>query len=293
MSGGGSANQSKSKNSSSYNERVWEGQEDALKDVYTQAGDLFGDTKSQFAGLNDQAVENQQKVFEASQPHWQNQMQGGAYKDMNLGQNVMRSLNDSMNQPTAMQDIYGSVMGGQGNNYADAMKQTYVDDANRSMENMNSTLDARAAGSGMGGSSRHGVAQGVGMRGINDRLQNNLARTGYETFDKDLQNKLKIAQQADQGTLQRQQMMTGMLGSQNKTMNQGLLGGQNQQNLNMGQYDPGMKPWEAMGQYANAVGRPTVLGSGQSEGESSGWGMTGYGGVGPSGGGGGGGGGGG
>jgi len=288
MSGGGSANQSKSKNSSSYNERVWEGQEDALKDVYTQAGDLFGDTKSQFAGLNDQAVENQQKVFDASQPHWQNQMQGGAYKDMNLGQNVMRSLNDSMNQPTAMQDIYGSVMGGQGNNYADAMKQTYVDDANRSMENMNSTLDARAAGAGMGGSSRHGVAQGVGMRGINDRLQDNLARTGYETFDTDLQNKLRIAQQADQSTLQRQQMMTGMLGSQNQTMNQGLLGGQNQQTMNMGQYDPGMKPWEAMGQYGNAVGRPTILGSGQSKGSSSGWGMTGYGGVGPSGGGGGG-----
>ena len=211
--GGGSFSKNKSKNSSSYNDRVWKGQEPALKDVYGQAGDLFRDTNSQFADLNGQAVENQQQVFEAAQPHWQNQMQGGAYRDMNLDQNVMRSLNDSMNQPTAMQDIYGSVMGGQGNNYADAMKQTYVDDANRSMENMNATLDARAAGNGMGGSSRHGVAQGVGMRGINDRLQDNLARTGYETFDKDLQNKLRIAQQADQSTLQRQQMMAGMLGS--------------------------------------------------------------------------------
>jgi len=276
MSGGGSFNKSKSSNSSSYQDKVWKGQQGALKDVYGQAGDLFRDTNSQFAGLNGQAVENQQQVFEQSMPNWQNQMQGGAYKDMNLDQNVMRSLNDSLNQPTAMQDIYGSVMGGQGNNYADAMKETYVNDASRAMEHMNSNLDARAAGAGMGGSSRHGVAQGLGMRDINENLQNNMARTGYETFDKDLQNKLKIAQQADQGTLQRQQMIAGMLGSQNKTMNQGLLGGQNQQTMNMGQYDPGMKPWEAMGQYANAVGRPTILGSGQSKGSSNGMSMSGY-----------------
>ena len=272
--GGGSFSKNKSKNSSSYNDRVWKGQEPALKDVYGQAGDLFRDTNTGFADLNGQAVENQQQVFEAAQPHWQNQMQGGAYRDMNLDQNVMRSLNDSMNQPTAMQDINSMIMGGSGNNYADAMRNQYTTDANRAMDNMNANLDARAAGAGMGGSSRHGVAQGMGMRDINENLQRNMANVGYNTFDKDLDRKLRIAQQADQNTFGRQKMMADMLGGSQTAMTQGLQQGQGQQELNMGQYAPYNQPWAPAESRANITGRPTVLGSGTSSGSSSGWGFN-------------------
>jgi hypothetical protein len=150
----------------------------------------------------------------------------------------MGSLNQSMNNPSAMSEINAMTMGGEGNNYADAMKESYISDANRAQEQMLGNTDARAAASGMSGGSRHGMMQGLGMEGINDQLQKNLAQTGYDTFDKDLNRKLEIAGQADANTFGRQQMMSGMLGQQQNTMNQGIQGGQNMQNLNMGQFAP-------------------------------------------------------
>jgi len=287
MSGGGSFNKSKSNNSSSYQDSVWGGQSPYLKDMYKQAGNLFGQTNQGMQGLMPGAVQDMQGIFQGSQPYWQDQMQGGAYKDMGLQNQLMDSLQQSQNNPSAMSEMNAMIMGGEGNNYADAMKDQYVKDANRASDNMMSNLDARAAASGMSGGSRHGMAQGEGMRGINDQLQSQMANTGFNTFDKDLDRKLQIASQADQGTLARQQMMSGMIGQQQQAQQGGLNFGRNMQNMNMGQFSPYNAPWQPMGQYANAIGRPTILGSGQSKGSSSGWGMSGYGGVGPSGGGGG------
>ena len=187
---------------------------------------------------------------------------------MGLQNQLMGSLNQSMNQPSAMSQINAMTMGGEGNNYADAMKDQYIQDANRAQENMLANTDARAAASGMSGGSRHGMMQGLGMEGINDSLQSNLAKTGYDTFDADLQRKLDIAQQADQGNLARQQMMSGMIGQQNQAQQGAIQGGQNMQNINMGQYAPQMMPWDAMGQYGNVIGRPTILGSGSQSGSS-------------------------
>ncbi len=66
-----------------------------------------------------------------------------------------------------------------------------------------------------------------------------------------------------------------MLGSQQQTQNQGIQGGQGMQNLGMGQFNPYMAPWQAMGQYANTIGRPTILSEGTMSGESSSKGASG------------------
>jgi hypothetical protein len=182
----------------------------------------------------------------------------------------MNSLNQSSNNPSAMQDINAMIMGGEGNNYADAMKDSYMQDANRAQEMMLANTDARATASGMSGGSRHGIAQGLGMEGINDQLQDNLTKTGFDTFDKDLQRKLQIAGQADQNNFGRQNMMADMIANMQNTSNQGVAGSQNQQNLNMGQFAPMNAPWDAAGQYGNIVGRPTILGSGSQGGNASG-----------------------
>ena len=127
------------------------------------------------------------------------------------------------------------------------------------------------------GSVGYFVAQG--MYDINSNLQKNLADVGYNTFDKDLQNKLNIAQQADQGTLARQQLMSNMLGQQ-QGVSTGALGmGQNMQNLGMGSFAPSMMPWQNNSNYANALGSPTVLNSGSSSGNSNAMGMGGGGGA--------------
>ena len=275
MAFGLSFSKKKAKDTSSFNERVWGPQADFLKQLYGDSSQLFQDTQQNMTGLNGQAVQNQQNVYNQSSPHWQNQMAGGAYRDMNLGQNMMRSLNESSNSPSAMQEMNNMIMGGSGNNYADALQGQIMESGQRVSDQMNASLDARAAGAGMGGSSRHGVSQGIQQRGINDAMQREMAKTGYNTFDKDLDRKLQIASQADQANFGRQQMMSNMLNQQQGAMNQGLLGGMNQQNLNMGQYNPYTQIWDPMMANAQVVGQPTVLGSGQRSASNSGWGFSG------------------
>ncbi len=265
---GGTKSDSSSGSEASYQDSVWGGQTPYLKSLYGAAQNLFGQTNQGMQGLIPGSVSGQQQIAQQAQPAWQNQMQGGVYQDMGLQNQLMTSLNQSMNQPSAMTDINAMIMGGEGNNYADAMREQYVNDANRAQQSMMSNLDARAVGSGMSGSSRQGVATARGMENINQNLQQNMANVGYQSFDKDLDRKLAIAQQADQGTFNRQQLMSNMLGQQQGTINTGIQGGINQQQMNLGQFAPYMMPWDAMSSYANAVGRPTILGSGSQSGSS-------------------------
>ena len=161
------------------------------------------------------------------------------------------------------------IMGNDGNNYADAMKNQMQEDANYAQNNMLANTDARAAASGMSGGSRHGIVQAKGMDDINTNLQRNLTEVGFQTFDKDLDRKLAIAGMADSNTLQRQGMLSGMINDQQSTADQAIQGGQDMQAMNMGQYAPQMMPWEAMDAYGNAIGAPTVLASGKSSGSGS------------------------
>ncbi len=277
--GGGSLGMagSDSSSASAYNQRVWGPQSKAFKKLFKHAEGLYGGQIGDILAALPGAIQGQKDIYGQAQGGWQDQLQGGAYKDMGLQKQLGDSLKQSFNSPTATQEINNMIMGGKGNNYADAMKQTYMRDAQNAQDQMLSTLDARVAGGGLPGSSRHGVATSLGMRDINQNLQGNLARTGYETFDKDLTRKLGIAQQADQGTLARQQMLSGMIGQQNQAQQQGLNFGQNMQGLNMGQFQPYSMPWASLGSYSNILGNPVVLNSGNSSSSSDSKGMSGSG----------------
>lgn len=272
MSGGGAfgLGGNKSNDQSSFNQDVWGTQGDALKNLYSQVGNLFDSTSGWMKNRMGSASDYMDNIAQGAQPAWKQQMQGGAFANPDLMNQLMRSITASNNQPSATSEINAMVMGGEGNNYADAMKQSYMEDANKAQEMMLANTDARAAASGMSGGSRHGIMQAQGMDDINTNLQQNLARTGYGSFDRDLDRKLQIAGQADQGTLARQQMMQQMLGSQQQAMSEGLAGSQGMQNLGMGQFSPYMAPWQVAGAYSNAIGAPTVLGSGSSNASSKG-----------------------
>lgn len=260
--------QANAKNNSNMQQQVNAPQNAALTNLYSTAGNVFNQNQQFNNQGQDMALKNAQNVVDTSMPAWQQQLNGGAYQNLGIGDSLMSSLNQSLNNPTATQQIYGSVMGGNGNNYADAMKASYIGDANRAADNMNRTLDARATGSGMSGGSRQGVAQAQGYYDINSNLQHQLAQTGYNTFDKDLQNKLMIAGQADQGTLARQQMMSSMLGQQNAASTDALGMGESMQNLGLGTMAPASAGWGNLQGLASAIGSPTVLSSGQSAGSS-------------------------
>jgi len=265
----GGSSKSDSSSRATYQDKVWGAQTPYLQSMYGKAGGLYDQTAQQAAGYIPQAIEGMNNTQQQTQAPWLDQLQGGAYRDMGLQNSLMGSLNQSMNQPSAMSEINGMIMGGDGNNYADAMKASFQSDAQRAQDQMLQSMDARAAASGMSGGSRHGTAISQGMRGINENLQRNMANVGYGTFDKDLDRKLAIAGQADQNTLARQQMMSGMIGQQQNTQNTGIQNGQLQQQMQMGQFAPMTVPWDMMGEYANVLGRPTILGSGSQSGNSS------------------------
>ena len=278
MSGSGAFGYSQNKNNSqqgsAFSQDVWSPQGDALKNLYGQMGNLFNNLGGQMTGAIGGATDYMNNAANTANTGWNNQMQGGAYSGLGIGNQLMSSLNQSANNPSAMQEVNNMIMGGSGNNYADAMKGQYINDANRATQNMLGNLDARAAASGMSGGSRHGLATAQGMQDINSNLQSQLAQTGYNTFDKDLDRKLQIAGQADSNNLARQQMMSNMLGQQNSTMNSAVDNSANIQNLGLGSMSAYMAPWQMASAYTNTIGAPTVLGSGSSQGNSSGKGMA-------------------
>lgn len=239
-----------------------------LQQLYQAAQNMFNNQQGATGQAQQQAGKYINKVNNSALPAWQNQLGGGAYADVN-GQQIQNQLAQSLNDPSKTSQIYAQMMGGQGNNYADAMKDSYMRDANLAQSQMLSNLDARASGAGMMGSSRQGVAQGLGMQGINKNLQDELAQTGFSTFDKDLQNKLGIAQQADQNTLARQGMLQNMLQNKQAAMQGGIQGSSGMQNLGMGSFAPASAPWQQIQQWANTLGGPTILNNGSSSG--TGW----------------------
>jgi hypothetical protein len=280
MSGSAAGSKSKSKNSFEFGQDIPLFQQTALTRLYNTANKLFNTTNNQMQPLVGDVSSTNSEIYKNTLPALNNALQGGQFSDPAFKDQLMSSLRTSLNSPSSTQQIYGSIMGGSGNNYADAMKASFVGDANRATDNMLANLDARATASGMSGSSRHGLAQARGLYDINSNLQKNLADVGYNTFDKDLTNKLNIAQQADSNTLSRQQMLQQMLGSAQDTSNNaiGSLGSATQ-NLGMGTFAPFMAPWDALNNYAAAIGSPTVLSSGSGAGRGSSKGASASGGI--------------
>jgi hypothetical protein len=276
MSGYGGMSTSSSSNRSNsggqFGQNVWKGQGNALKDLYSAAGGFFGSQQNMMPWAQGFA----QQAGNSAMPAYQGMLNGGAYSGVDSAA-IQKSLQDSLGQPSNMQTINNMIMGGAGNNYADAMRSVYQTDANRAQQNMLNNIESRTSSVGMPGSSREAIAKGIGMTDINRNLQSNLADVGYKTFDADLNRKLSIAQQADQATLSRQQMLNDLLAGKQNAMSGGL--GMMPQFGSFGMNAAG-SPFQQWGQL---LGAPTVLGSGsnfgQSMGNSSGFGMQGGGGM--------------
>lgn len=302
-----------------FNQNIWSGQNGPLTNMYDRAGNLYKSNNQAISALKPEITGTMRDTRDTATGAWKDALAGGAYSDINTdnlvssldrsmasgvpeaSSSLIGSLNNSLNReftpsgPTNTQRIYNQIMGGEGNNYADAMKGQYLADANLAQQNMLSNLDARTGASGMTGSSRQGIAQGLGLQGINRNLQEQLARTGYETFDKDLSNKLSIAEQADTNNLNRENMylsdtaraqglgfdelnnsrsatladrsgardaMGNLVGAKEATSNNAMNFSDAIANLGMGILEPLMAKWGNMAGYSGTIGGPTILNSG-------------------------------
>ncbi len=279
----GSLGKSKSDSSNQFGQDVWGPQGDALGGFYDQIGGamgglLGGGSKggkggggTGMMGRVPGAADQMQGIADQANPAWQQQLNGGAYAGMDLQGMYGDALQGGGNE----QFMNESIMGGAGNNYADAMRGQMQQDSNTRLGQNLASNDARAAGNGMSGSSRHGITE----RGIYDESEQNLGRMqtqmGFNTFDKDLDRKLGIAQRADEFDMGRLNNVSGMMNNQQGAMSGGLDFGQNMQGMGMGQFAPYMAPGSMMGQYSNMYGSPTVLGSGGGNSNAKGFGMSG------------------
>ena len=276
MGGSLGKSESESQNQSQFDQNVWGGQGGALQNLYSSLGGLFNQTNQQQQGQIPGAIQQQQGIFDQANPAWQQQLGGGAFQGMDLQQNYRDALTGGGNEQWLDQNI----MGGAGNNYAQAMKGQLQDDSSQRLGRNLAMSDARASGAGMGGSSRHGLLQARMAEDESKNLANQQTNIGFNTFDKDLDRKLGIAQRADQFDFGRLQNVSGMLGQQQNAMQGGLQMGGDMQGLGMGQFAPSMAPWEAAGQYSQNIGRPTVLSSGAGSGASDSKGFGASGGIG-------------
>ena len=273
--GGGSFGKSESsaEQGAQFSQDIPQFQQQALTQLYQDVGNLFGKGLDQMGQQIPGAIDQQQQVFEASMPAYQRQLQGGAYAGMPLQQQYAQALQGG----GAEQDLQAMIMGGAGNNYAQAMQDQLAGDAMDRLGRGFAAADLRASQAGQPGSSRHGLLQARMAQDELDRLADQQTNIGYQTFDQDLQRKLDIARRADQFDMARLNATQQALAGQQGAMQGGLNFGQGQQALGMGQFNPTMAPFQMVAPYAGAIGSPTVLSSGQSSATSDSKGKSGSG----------------
>lgn len=302
MGGGGSVGKSESdsSNSSQFNQDVWGPQGQALGGLYDSIGSTMGSLlgspggggagkggggggggKGGGSGMMGQipgAVQQQQGIFNDANSAWGNQLQGGAYSGMDTQGQYESALGGGGNE----QFMNESIMGGAGNNYVDAMKNQLQNDSNERLGQNLAMNDGRAAGYGQSGSSRHGITEGQLYDDSERSLSRQQTQMGFDTFDKDLDRKLGIAQRADQFDMGVLNTTSGNLQNANNAMTGGIDATGNMQGAGMGQFAPYSAPSNMMSGFANMIGSPTVLGSGSGSGSSNakGFGASGQGGAG-------------
>lgn len=277
FSANGNQNSNSSNAQSTMGQDVWGGQSPYLQGLYGAAQDLFGQNNQQVQSAIPGVVNYLNTVSNQAAGANQGMQQGGVYNGLNIGNQLMDSLKQSQNTPSNMQQVNSMIMGGNGNSSLDALKGSLEANAARANDLNQAGNSAQAAASGMSGGSRQGVMDALGRNDTNRNLQNTEAQLGYDTFNSDLQRKLDIASAADTNTFNRQNLMSGMLGQQQNTVNQGINNSQGVQQMGMSPFQAYQQPWTGLQSYSNTLGGPTVLNSGQSssssQGQGSGWGF--------------------
>jgi hypothetical protein len=276
MGGSASGNSSKSESQGGYSEGVWGGQSPFLQNLYGQANRLgqnqdFSRTNQQaesLGGYNDQIMSN-------AQGGQQQQLGGGSFGNTT---DIRQKLMNNMGQPSQTGQMYNSIVGGAGNEYIEPMIQGMQGDMNKQMESgFNSTAQSAAnMGQSAGGSQayKQNLARDKELMGDFQQQSNNVRSAGY---DKDMQMKMMIANQADQGNQANSNRMMQMMQGADQNVQNGMNQGQGMQNLGMGSMAPWMQanqqPWNMMQNQASVIGGPQVLGSGSQSGSSKGAGV--------------------
>ena len=274
---GGSIGKSKSKASNNFSNYVWGTQGDALGSLYqTILGQLGQDSYQQQIGNAASNVQNQVNDIVNSQISAISDLSsGGVYGDT---ADVRQKLLDSMGGRSNMGSMYESIVGGSGNTYVDPLIDQMRKSSAQNVQTLQGGNALDAAAMGQSGSSRQAMQDAMFANQANKDLLSQEAQLRSDAYDKDLAMKMAIAQQADYNHGAEQDRLLSMLqGAQSSKENVS-----NNTVLLQTLLSSGLNPWlqAQQGQWnpinnaANAIGSPTIIGSGSGNSKSKGFGTS-------------------
>lgn len=276
---GGSLGKSKGSSNNQFSNNVWGTQGNALGSLYQTILNQVGGNNYQ-SQIKDAAgnIQNQVNDLVNSQTGGNKELAaGGVYGDTS---DIRQKLLDSMGGRSNMGSMYESIVGGPGNTYVDPLIEQMRQSSAQNVQALqgNNALDAAAMG--QSGSSRQAMQDAMFANQANKDLLGQEAQLRQSNYDRDLAMKMGIAQQADTNRGAEQDRLLSMLqGAQSSKEN---AGGSNV-NLLQTLLSSGMAPWlqaqqglwNPINNAANAIGGPTLIGSGSGGSKSKGFGTSG------------------
>lgn len=222
---GQQSSQNSSSQGSSFNQSsqdVWGAQAPHLENVYNSAGDAYGQAQ--------QGINNLQPGVSQDMANFLGQASGGFGNQMGGG--------------------FASGLQGQvgPNSYVNALAGDMMSDAAKIKQQNLGGLDARAAASGMSGSTGYHNAANQMASNVDEQTMQGMNNLRFNAHNQGVQNQMNLANMMDRN----QQFGVGNL--------------QNLQQGSMNQFNPHMAGLNAAGMYGSIIGGPTVLG--QSSGGS-------------------------
>lgn len=275
---GGSIGKSKSKAGNQFSNNVWGTQGDALGSLYqTILGQLGqGSYQPQIGSAADNVQNQANDIVNSQTSAIRDLSSGGVYGDT---ADVRQKLLDSMGGRSNMGSMYESIVGGSGNTYVDPLIDQMRKSSAQNVQTLQGGNALDAAAMGQSGSSRQAMQDAMFANQANKDLLSQEALMRTDAYDKDLAMKMSIAQQADTNRGAEQDRLLSMLqGAQSSKENVS-----NNTDLLQTLLSSGLSPWlqAQQGQWnpinnaANAIGSPTIIGSGSGNSKSKGFGTSG------------------
>jgi len=252
------------------NQDVWDKQSPYLQAGYQGAADLAVAQNDKYQGVADNAAAINQGVLSHMAPVMGQQAAGGVYGEGGAGQGLMQANQGIMDNGMGQSQWGGQSNFGEVNPYVDAQKQAIAADAGVASNQMMNSMDARAAGSGMSGGSRHGTAIAQGMSDINRNMQNAQANVGFQANEAAQGRRMQSEEaerarrmSAGEAQMGRQmdagKMLQGMYNTQEATTNNMVANTGNMMDLGMKGFNPLNAQWGNLQNYNAAIGGPNNL----------------------------------
>ena len=275
---GGSLGKSENSSGNQFSTNVWGTQGNALGSLYQSVLAQLGGNNltDEIAGAAGDLSNQINGIIDSSAGANKDLAAGGVYGDVS---DIRQQLLDSMGGRSNMGLMYESIVGGSGNTYVDPLIEQMRQSSAQNVQALqgNNALDAAAMG--QSGSSRQAMQDAMFANQANKDLLNQEAQLRQSNYDKDLAMKMGIARMADSNRQAEQdrmlQMMQGAQGSKE--------GAATNTNLLSTLLHGGMSPWlqaqqglwNPINNAANAIGNPTIIGSGSGSSKGKGFGTSG------------------